>query len=132
MSETQGSGLSLRAAGLWATLVVQAVMALALFSGTPPHPPQATPLFAMGPFLAASLAVTAAALSSLREAGRLAAGLAILAALLSLVSFGPQKWFDPALAAIWPAVLVGQAAAFLVLASVAREVHSGRRRSRLS
>jgi len=132
MSESLGSGVSVRAASLWATFVVQAVMALALFSGTPPHPPQAVPLFAMGPFLAASLAVTAAALRLADQPGRSGAVLAVLAALMSLVSFGPQKWADPALAAIWPAVLVGQAAALLLLLSAGRQLLAARRRPGLS
>ncbi len=101
--------------GLCALVVVQAVMAAALFSRTPPHPPLAVPLFGMAPFLAASLAVAAAALCLQGAGGRLGAGLALLAGLLGLISFGPQKWLDPALPEIWPAVLVGQVAALAVL-----------------
>lgn len=44
-----------------------------------------------------------------------AGGAAATAALLALVSLGPQKWVDPAVAEIWPAILVGQAAAAIVL-----------------
>ena len=44
--------------------------------------------------------------------GRVLAGLAALAA---LVSFGPQKYLDAQFAMIWPAVLSGQAAVLAIL-----------------
>ncbi len=108
---------ALRTAGLWTLLVLQAVMAAALFSRTPPHPPLAVAPFAMAPFLAASLAIAAAAISLQARSGRTASWLALLAGLLALVSYGPQKWLDPAIAQIWPAVLIGEVAAVAVLAT---------------
>ncbi|MTI02983.1 hypothetical protein E1297_43965 [Roseibium sp. RKSG952] len=44
--------------------------------------------------------------------------LSILAALMALVSFGPQKYFDAQLALIWPAVFLGQLAALVIFVRV--------------
>lgn len=106
---------ALRKAGLWVLLVLQGTMALALFTATQPHPPLTVPLFAMAPFLGASLAIAAAAISLAEAAGRAGAWLALLAALLALVSYGPVKWLDPGIGAIWPAVATGQLAALAVI-----------------
>ena len=95
-------------------------MLSALYAGIAPHPPAATPLFGMAPFLAASISAAASALI-LRPTecigGRALAG---LAALLALVSFGPQKYLDPQIALIWPAVVAGQVSALVVLAGILR------------
>ncbi|MEM7490998.1 MAG: hypothetical protein AAF390_17920 [Pseudomonadota bacterium] len=96
------------AAALSALMILQFVMLTALYAGTPPHPPAATPIFGMAPFLAAALAAAAAAL--VLGGGRVGQGLALLAAALAAVSFGPQKYLDPQIGAIWPAVLGGQVA----------------------
>lgn len=98
-------------------LVLQFVMLAALFTKTPPHPPLATPLFGLGPFLGASIAVAVAALQlgdTTTRAGRIAS---LAAVALALLSFGPQKWFDPTFGEIWPAVGLAQLAIIaLVLA----------------
>jgi len=39
---------------------------------------------------------------------------------MALISFGPQKYFDPELAAIWPAVLAGQVAVAAILVRIVR------------
>ena len=107
-------------AGLAALLVLQGIMLGSLYAGVAPHPPAATPLFGIGPFLGAALAAAVAALClgpSTTIAGRM---LACAAALMALVSFGPQKYFDAQFALIWPAVLSGQIAAVSVLVSVFR------------
>lgn len=102
-------------AALACLILLQAVMLAALFAGVAPHPPAATPLFAIGPFLGAALSAAVAALILGPGTSRAGRGLAGLAALAALVSFGPQKYFDPQFPLIWPAVLSGQAAAAVVL-----------------
>ena len=44
--------------------------------------------------------------------------LSVLAALMALVSFGPQKYFDAQFGLIYPAVLLGQFAALVIFAAV--------------
>ncbi|MEW9918150.1 hypothetical protein AB2B41_00920 [Marimonas sp. MJW-29] len=105
-------------AALLALIVLQLIMLSALYAGVPPHPPVATPLFGIAPFIGMSVAVALAALvmgPADTSTGRILSGLAVLCA---LVSFGPQKYLDPQFALIWPAVLTGQVAALVVLASV--------------
>ena len=100
-------------AALACLILLQTVMLASLFAGVAPHPPAATPLFGIGPFLGASLSATVAALIlGSSQAGRL---LALIAAGAALVSFGPQKYLDPQFALIWPAVLSGQVAAGVIL-----------------
>ena len=102
-----------RQAALACLILLQAVMLASLYAGVAPHPPAATPLFGIGPFLGASLSAAVAALIlGPTRAGGVLAGLAALAA---LVSFGPQKYLDPQFALIWPAVLSGQVAAGVIL-----------------
>ncbi|CUH76257.1 hypothetical protein TRM7557_00793 [Tritonibacter multivorans] len=96
-------------AALLVLIVLQTVMLSALYAGIPPHPPVATPLFGIAPFIGASLAVAAAAIVLGPDHGT-GRQLAVLAALMGLVSFGPQKYLDAQFALIWPAVMVGQAA----------------------
>lgn len=104
-------------AALACLILLQTVMLASLFAGVAPHPPVATPLFGIGPFLAAALSAAVAALIlGPSRGGRLLAGLAALAA---LVSFGPQKYLDPQFSLIWPAVVAGQVAAGVILAGLA-------------
>ena len=97
-------------------LTLTGVMLLALFSRTQPHPPLDVTPFALGPFLGASLAIGAAAFHLLREGARYAGSLAVLFALTAMVSFGPQKYFDPAFSRIWPAVITAQVAVIVIVA----------------
>jgi 4-amino-4-deoxy-L-arabinose transferase-like glycosyltransferase len=110
---------SVRRAALATLFILQAVMLGALYAGVPPHPPQAIPLFAMAPFLGAALGLCAAAYL-LADQSRTGGVLAALAALAALVSFGPQKYVDPAFPMIWPAVVTAQAACAVLLAGVLR------------
>lgn len=106
-------------AALACLIVLQTVMLASLLGGVAPHPPAATPLFGIGPFLGASLSAAVAALivgPSRSATGRV---LAALAAGAALVSFGPQKYLDPQFALIWPAVLSGQAAVAVILFGLA-------------
>lgn len=98
------------AAALSALAIVQVVMLAALMSGTMPHPPRAIPLFAMGPFLGASLAIVVAAWHFREAAGVTGRVFLAAASVTALLSYGPQKWMDPAIAEIWPSVLVAEVA----------------------
>jgi hypothetical protein len=105
-------------AALAALIVLQVFMLSALYAGIKPHPPIATPLFGIAPFLGASVAIAlwAAIVQPLKSvAGR---WLSVLSALLALVSFGPQKYLDPQFALIWPAVLMGQVSALVLFTQV--------------
>lgn len=102
-------------AALAALVLLQAIMLMSLFAGVAPHPPAATPLFGMGPFLGAALAAAVAALILGPAQSRAGRVLAALAAVAALVSFGPQKYLDPQFPLIWPAVLTGQVAAAVIL-----------------
>lgn len=100
-------------AALACLILLQTVMLASLYAGVAPHPPAATPLFGIGPFLGASMSAAVASLIlGPSPAGRVLAGLGAVAA---LVSFGPQKYLDPQFPLIWPAVLSGQVAAGVIL-----------------
>jgi hypothetical protein len=97
-------------------LVLTGVMLLALFSRTVPYPPLEVPPFALGPFLGASLAIGAAAFHLVRQGARYGSTLAILFAVTALVSFGPQKYFDPIFSRVWPAVITAHIAVIVIVA----------------
>lgn len=106
-------------AALTALIVLQLTMLGALFAQSAPHPPATIPLFAIAPFLAAALSAAAAAIiigSLETAAGRV---LSVLAALMALLSYGPQKYLDAQFALIWPAVVAGQIAAVALIVLVA-------------
>lgn len=111
-----------------ALLVLTGVMLLSLFTRTAPHPPLEVAPFALAPFLGASLAIGAVALQADRAGHRYRAAFALLFAATALVSFGPQKFFDPALSRIWPAVITAQAAVLVIVAVVASRASAARRR----
>lgn len=96
-------------AALGTLIILQGVMLAALFTKTAPHPPEVIPLGGMGPFLGAAMsaAMAAVVVGPGSRAGHL---LSLAACLLALVSFGPQKFFDPAFALVWPAVITAQIA----------------------
>jgi hypothetical protein len=106
-------------AALAALIVLQLTMLGALFAQSAPHPPATIPLFGIAPFLAAALSAAAAAITigPLSTApGRI---LSVLAALMALLSYGPQKYLDAQFDLIWPAVIAGQVAAVAVIVLVA-------------
>jgi len=105
-------------AALSVLIILQLVMLGALYARVPPHPPATIPLFAIAPFLAVALATAAAALIVGPVAGRMGRALSLLAALMALLSFGPQKYLDPQFPLIWPAVLAAQVAVIAVFAGV--------------
>ncbi|WP_425037463.1 hypothetical protein [Primorskyibacter sp. S187A] len=107
MSQTNRHAL----AALAALIVLQGIMLSALYADVDPHPPLRTPLFGIAPFLGASLAIALGAIIIGPLTSRSGQVLAVLAALLALLSFGPQKYFDAQFNLIWPAVILGQIAA---------------------
>ncbi|MCY3830065.1 MAG: hypothetical protein OXF89_13100 [Rhodospirillaceae bacterium] len=115
--QTGGSpaGDGYTAAAIVALLVLTGTMVLAMFTRTEPHPPLVVEPFALGPFLAASLAIGAAAFGLVVRGMRFAMAIALLFALTALVSYGPQKYVDPAFPKIWPAVIVAQGAIAVIL-----------------
>ena len=105
-------------AALSVLIILQLVMLGALYAQVPPHPPATIPLFAIAPFLAVALATAAAALIVCPVAGRTGRALSLLAALMAMLSFGPQKYVDPQFPMIWPAVLAAQVAVIAVFVGV--------------
>ena len=113
MDQINSKGLQ---AALSALIVLQLVMLGSLFASVTPHPPLATPLFGIAPFLAMSLAVALSAVFLASSA--IGQGLSLFAALAAAISFGPQKYFDAQFALIWPAVIAGQVAIAAILVIV--------------
>lgn len=115
------SNSAIRAA-LGVLIVLQLVMLGSLYAHVAPHPPSATSLFGIAPFLAMALSAAIAAMMMIHTSvGRF---LSVLAALAAVVSFGPQKYFDAQFALIWPAVITGQLAIVTVLAFVFKRRNS--------
>ena len=107
-------------AALVTLILLQVIMLSALYAGIRPHPPEATPLFGMAPFIGASVSIALSAIivaPLTNAAGRV---LSMLTALTALVSFGPQKYFDAQFGLIWPAVLLGQAAVLTIIVQLLR------------
>ncbi|MEQ8449269.1 MAG: hypothetical protein RIB97_06235 [Nitratireductor sp.] len=113
-------------AALAVLIVLQAVMLWALFTRTPPHPPAEIVPFGMAPFLAVAISAALTALLLDDEQSRAGSAFALLATLLALVSFGPQKWFDPAIAKIWPAVIAAEIAVAVIAVRLGKAL-SGKR-----
>ncbi|GAA4223316.1 hypothetical protein GGQ68_000796 [Sagittula marina] len=101
-------------AALATLLAIHLLMLFALYTETAPHPPPTIPLFALGPFLTAVIAIGCATWMMAGRPG--ATWLSVVTAILAMVSLGPQKYVDPAFAEIWPAVITGQVAIFVLLA----------------
>ncbi|AKI01234.1 hypothetical protein IMCC20628_02536 [Hoeflea sp. IMCC20628] len=117
-------------AALSVLIILQTVMLSALYAGVPPHPPVATPLFGIAPFLGAAISAAVAAMllgSSTSQYGR---GLSLLATVMALVSFGPQKYFDAQFGLIWPAVIGGQLASLALLWGLVSGLLSGNANAR--
>lgn len=113
-------------AALATLILLQLIMLSALYAGIRPHPPIATPLFGIAPFLGASVCVAVSAMIVQPLATPTGRGLSVLAALLALVSFGPQKYFDAQFTLIWPAVILGQVAVLVICVRVLKAArHAG-------
>lgn len=105
-------------AALSTLIVLQIIMFSTLLAGVAPHPPAATPAFGIGPFIGMSISAAIAALVMNATGSPVGRLLCMLAALLALVSFGPQKYFDSQIGLIWPAVVSGQIAVATLLFQV--------------
>lgn len=105
-------------AALAILIVLQVTMLSALYAGIRPHPPATTPLFGIAPFIGASVSLALAAIIVKPASNTTGRVMSMLAALLALVSFGPQKYFDPQIGLIWPAVVLGQLAAMSIILQV--------------
>lgn len=105
-------------AALATLILLQLIMLSALYVGIRPHPPIATPLFGIAPFLGASASVALSAIIVQPLTNAIGRSLSVMAALMALVSFGPQKYFDAQFALIWPAVILGQIAALVIFTRV--------------
>ena len=92
---------------LWALIILHVVMLTAMYTRTAPHPPLEIPLFALGPFFGAVLAIAAIALVHLQHQSRTGYFACIVTGALAMISFGPHKILAPEILQIWPAVLVG-------------------------
>ncbi|MCV6586065.1 MAG: hypothetical protein OIF47_11070 [Marinibacterium sp.] len=101
-------------AALATLIVLQLIMLSALYAGIRPHPPVATPLFGIAPFLGASVAIALSAIIVEPLGTRTGRTLSSVAAIMALVSFGPQKYFDAQFGLIYPAVILGQIAALVI------------------
>lgn len=104
----------LAGASLLTLAVLQGAMMLAMMTLTRPHPPLTVPLFALGPFLGAAIALAIGAYAAGSVLTRIGWWASLMAGLLAMVSYGPHKWFDPVFPQIWPSVILGQLA-FLAL-----------------
>ncbi len=102
-------------AALTTLIILQLVMLGALYAQIAPHPPASIALFGIAPFLAVSLSVAVCAMLMGETATRLGRGFCLLASLMALLSFGPQKYFDPAFPLIWPSVIAAQIAVITLL-----------------
>jgi len=107
-------------AALMALIILQAIMLMSLYAGVPPHPPVSTPLFGIGPFIGAAVAMAAASIVVGPLSSPLGRTLAALAVAFALASFGPQKYFNAQFGLIWPAVLTAQGASAIIVFHLVR------------
>lgn len=110
-----------RNAALSTLIILQIVMLLSLYFKVPPHPPTVIPLGGMAPMIAASLSAAVGALL-LGAQGSGGKALTLAACLLAAISYGPQKYFDPAFALVWPAVVSAQIAIVALIAPMLAQI----------
>jgi hypothetical protein len=108
-----------RTSALGALIILQLTMLAALLFKLPPHPPEVIPIGGMAPVIGTSLC---AAFAAMVFKGEGASGkiLIILACLFAAISYGPQKFFDPAFPLVWPAVVTAQIAIIALLTSIGK------------
>lgn len=100
-------------------IILQVVMLGSLYAQITPHPPAIIPISGIGPFLSVSLSAAAGALMLGPLNSRAGRVLGLIAALLAMISFGPQKYIDPQFSLVWPAVVFGQlCAVYIVFANI--------------
>ncbi|MEM1377110.1 MAG: hypothetical protein AAGG69_06945 [Pseudomonadota bacterium] len=108
-------------------ITLQIVMLLAMLFQAPPHPPYITPLFGIGPMLGVSLAIAFGAILHGAEETRAGSLFSAGACVFAMVSYGPQKWFDPAFPQIWPAVIAAQIATLVIAYGLFQSARSSAR-----
>ncbi len=111
-------------AALATLIILQAIMLMALFADVAPHPPAAVAPFGIGPFIGVAISAAAAALI-LDPSTRSGAASAVIAGVLALVSFGPQKYVDAQFPLIWPAVITAQIAIITIFAQAVQQFRPG-------
>lgn len=111
-------------AALTTLILLQIIMLSALYARVPPHPPEATPLFGIAPFIGASVSIALGAIIMQPLTTTAGRSLSLLAAAMALVSFGPQKYLDAQFTLIWPAVILGQLAALVLIIGVVQASRS--------
>ncbi|WP_371170893.1 hypothetical protein [Aliiroseovarius sp. 2305UL8-7] len=107
-------------AGLTMLIILQAIMLMSLYAGIPPHPPATIPLGGIAPILAAGFAASGAAIVLGPTTSNIGRAFAILAVAIAMLSFGPQKYLNVQLPLIWPAVVLGQISAAMIVVSMFR------------
>ena len=116
-----GQPKPMQTAALGTLIILQLTMLGALFFKVPPHPPEIIPIGGMAPMVGAALCAAFAALVFKGE-GTVGKLMIILTCLLSAISYGPQKFFDPAFPLVWPAVIAGQIAVLALLIPIGRSL----------
>ncbi|TDQ66299.1 hypothetical protein ATL17_0292 [Maritalea mobilis] len=107
------------AAAIAGLIILQVVMLGSLYAQIEPHPPAIIPISGIGPFLSVSLSAAVGALMLGPLHSRAGRVLGLIAALLAMISFGPQKYIDPQFPLVWPAVVFGQmCAAYIAFANI--------------
>ncbi|WP_300059175.1 hypothetical protein [uncultured Roseobacter sp.] len=109
----------IRSAALGTLIILQLTMLAALLFKLPPHPPDVIPIGGMGPVIGMSISAACAALV-FRGEGRSGKALILCACLLAAISYGPQKFFDPAIGLVWPAVVTAQLAIIALVVPIGR------------
>ncbi|WP_428622997.1 hypothetical protein [Sedimenticola sp.] len=102
-------------AAITVLIVLTSILLMALFTQTAPHPPLEINLFALGPFLGASLSIGVAAVLLIRQDAHSARVVVLVFVITAFITFGPQKYFDQAFGRIWPAVITAQVAILMAL-----------------
>jgi hypothetical protein len=104
--------------GLVSLVILQLIMVFSLFAKVPPHPPETIPISGIGPLIGVSISLALSAILVGPTKDRVGRVLSVFAVTLALLSYGPQKYFDPQFPLIWPAVICAQIAALVILAGV--------------
>jgi len=97
-------------AALATLIILNIVMLGALLAQIAPHPPKIIPLFGIAPYFAACISAAAVAMILGATETKMGRVFCIIAAVVSVFSFGPQKYFNDQFSLIWPAVICGQLA----------------------
>ena len=101
--------------------VLTGSMLLATFTRTATHPTLDVAPLALGPFLAASLAIGTVAHVFVARGAPHAVAIAALFALAALLSYEPPEYVDAAIPRTWPAVVVAPIAIAVIMCLATRQ-----------